>query len=454
MKLIMIENEGEVDILAFTLMGASSKRNSTDKIGFFGSGNKYAIANLLRRGIDFSIYSGINQIKVYTKQVTHREQTFDNIVFETDGVPFTTSLTTAMGPKWEPWYIIRELYCNAVDEGGVRMEILDDKDGQISYCGTPGKTRIFIELVDELYDVVNHWNGYFTNERRDLIEHMGPKEITMFENTPEVKLYHKYDEKFRIYRKGVLVYVGDEKSIFDYDLFTAEINEERILSNVYQAKRSIGKAVGGAASDKVIKKLVQGMDKNNRNNFASAETEMYVHYQIPHNKENWAKAVDGLIVVNGTRKESYADELKKPNTVLLDGNISYQLGQSDLGKVLGVPAKGLSHSFKECIVTEEHQGVLNKAFEFLVMADFDFGGIKIQPVNFDDYAIAGMADLEGNKIFIGQACFDKGLKFMVNCLMEEHSHIASRFGDETRAFQNYLLDKWLCEIEKRMEITL
>src|SRR6478672_7382653 len=117
MKSILIENNGEVDVLAFTLMGASSKREQEGKIGFFGSGNKYAIANLLRRGIAFKIFSGESEIAVTTENQTYREKEFKRIQFEKDGQVFPTSITTDMGPKWETWFIIRELYCNALDEG-------------------------------------------------------------------------------------------------------------------------------------------------------------------------------------------------------------------------------------------------------------------------------------------------------------------------------------------------
>lgn len=51
---LKIENEGTVPVEAFTLIGASSKRDDSSKIGMFGSGNKYALAYLLRNnyGID------------------------------------------------------------------------------------------------------------------------------------------------------------------------------------------------------------------------------------------------------------------------------------------------------------------------------------------------------------------------------------------------------------------
>ena len=58
---LKISNKGNIDINAFRLMGASTKRGS-DKIGFFGSGLKYGISTLLREGIGLRVFSGIEEI--------------------------------------------------------------------------------------------------------------------------------------------------------------------------------------------------------------------------------------------------------------------------------------------------------------------------------------------------------------------------------------------------------
>jgi hypothetical protein len=52
MNYLLIENKGEIDINALILMGGTTKREDESKIGFFGSGNKYAIALLLRERLN------------------------------------------------------------------------------------------------------------------------------------------------------------------------------------------------------------------------------------------------------------------------------------------------------------------------------------------------------------------------------------------------------------------
>jgi len=117
-------------------MGISSKRGDEEKIGFFGSGNKYSIALLLREKIPFKIFSGEKEVKFTTDTVMFRGQTYEQI--RINGEP--TSLTTSMGPDWEPWFAIREMYCNAVDEGGEKLVVR---------CRTPASNAL--SLVPRIY---------------------------------------------------------------------------------------------------------------------------------------------------------------------------------------------------------------------------------------------------------------------------------------------------------------
>ena len=116
MHYIMIENKGELDVSSLILLGASTKRADDSKIGFFGSGNKYAIATLIRLGVSFKIFSGNKEIAITTTGISFRGQTFEQI--HIDGQP--TSLTTDMGPQWDD----ETLYYN-----GYRCELPSDDDG-------------------------------------------------------------------------------------------------------------------------------------------------------------------------------------------------------------------------------------------------------------------------------------------------------------------------------------
>ena len=76
MKYILIENEGEIEINSFELIGASTKREDDTKIGFFGSGLKYSIAYMMRKNISFRVFSGRTELIFTTIPETLKDQSF------------------------------------------------------------------------------------------------------------------------------------------------------------------------------------------------------------------------------------------------------------------------------------------------------------------------------------------------------------------------------------------
>src|SRR5690606_23195208 len=113
------------DVNAFTLIGATTKRDDNTKIGLYGSGNKYAISALIRNNIDFRVFSGDNEIRFSTKETTFRDKNFSIITINGKD----TSLTTNMGGEdWDdPFAPIREIYSNALDEDeNASLSICDD----------------------------------------------------------------------------------------------------------------------------------------------------------------------------------------------------------------------------------------------------------------------------------------------------------------------------------------
>ena len=135
---IKIENKGEIDVNAFRLLGATNKRGNDEMIGYFGSGLKYAIATLLKHNIPFHVFSGLKEIKITTVRENFRGQDID--IIEINGVK--TSLTTDMGPSWKPWYAIREIYCNAIDEGEHVLHIAGKPEP------VKGSTIFYVKLIN------------------------------------------------------------------------------------------------------------------------------------------------------------------------------------------------------------------------------------------------------------------------------------------------------------------
>ena len=111
--MIVIENKGLVPLDAIRLMGVSVKQGS-NPIGYFGTGMKYAIAVLLRNGVDVKLRRGDHVYSFTLKEKDIRGQEFSVVYMDDEQLGFTTEL----GKNWQPWMAYRELVSNAMDEGG------------------------------------------------------------------------------------------------------------------------------------------------------------------------------------------------------------------------------------------------------------------------------------------------------------------------------------------------
>jgi len=211
MRKIIIRNNGLVTPEDIFYIGNSSKRGDKSKIGRFGSGWKYAIAWLMRNDCVPTIWSGLDEIKISTTSVVTNKSMFDAIYINDE----KTSLTTSMGPDWKGWMALRELYSNAIDEGGHEMKI--------EYGDIPpqeGKTTVIIPANGELMEVLDHFQKYFCYDRKASYGNEFGRVFVKAENKP-----------MAVFRKGINCW--DEhhwKTMIDFDFETIDINESRLTS--------------------------------------------------------------------------------------------------------------------------------------------------------------------------------------------------------------------------------
>ncbi len=115
-----------LDTTALTVFGAHSKPNSASPIGYFGTGLKYAMAVLVRHGIDVHMVIDGVDFKITQKKKEFRDTELPmlrmdkrkGINWRSIDLPFTTTL----GKNWELWQAFRELHSNTLDEGGRTYE--------------------------------------------------------------------------------------------------------------------------------------------------------------------------------------------------------------------------------------------------------------------------------------------------------------------------------------------
>src|SRR5690606_33754203 len=131
------------------------------KIGQWGSGLKYSIAYLLKNNIMFKVFIGTKEVKITTEVESISGQDFEIIYVDGE----KTSLTIKMGGQdWKPWTIIRELWCNALDQGGESRDVTTEPSGE------ENKTSFFVQITPDFQNVIDNWSSYFIHGVTPLFE--------------------------------------------------------------------------------------------------------------------------------------------------------------------------------------------------------------------------------------------------------------------------------------------
>ncbi len=430
MNWLKIVNAGEIAQEALFLLGASTKRGDDSKIGFFGSGNKYALAVLLRLGVPLRIFSGEREVLVDVSPVDFRGQVFGQI--SVDGQP--TSFTTSMGPTWEPWFAVREFICNALDEGGAKWEVVDDADGEeAGLSGEAGTTTVCVGLDrPELEDFIAHMDEYIREPGREAIVHLqaatyrGPCEIDVFEAPGGRKAF---------YRRGVLITAHDthDTAHFAYDFDKAEINESRIAASEWDLKLYVRFALAGCTDRAVVETVLRAQMEDDE----SLEA--------------------GLDFENTTLSETWCDVLKEYRGRIAPAGMRSFLAPEDAALLYFVPDglyEQLKIQFKDALdlrtessqhqtveLGEEDEAFLNDAIEDLGRLGYATTYAFV-PVQFRDETVGAETDSKESKIRLASK-FVRDLRGRGDAtklkavILEEIMHTQG-FSDGSRAFESEL----------------
>lgn len=195
------------------MMGISTKRDNKNLIGEYGTGVKYALAWMHRNKVDVQLWVDGNPVNMTWEPTEAGGMKFNTLVVEGK----TTSITDKMGEKWDGWMALRELYANAVDEGG-EMAVTDDYN---EFIGEGRTTWIIDDNVKGLADVMKQQDYYMTRGRE------------LFYEDERIKIYHP-DSRGRggFYVKGILVSTDEDNHPgYGYELKKLPylISEERLV---------------------------------------------------------------------------------------------------------------------------------------------------------------------------------------------------------------------------------
>ena len=432
MSYILIENKGEIDAEALILMGGSSKTQKQGFIGKWGSGWKYSIATLLRNNIDFKIFSGDRQIKIETQKVDFRGISLEKIIIDSR----ETSLTTNMGHDWFTWFAIREILSNSIDEGEHNIVMSTNDINSRS-----GYTRIYIEHNPEIQNVIDEWDNYFTSDRIDIIYEKGQDKI--FSNL------HK-EEFILMFRRGIRCYEGSTKSLYHYDLSKFEINESRVISNDYSAKKDITVFLNNCDNQTVILNILKNAAKGK---YYEGNLSWDIWMLPLRLSETWKTVIGNYRIIPYEMGGWFESESLKYPCYFVQLELAKRIKKSFPEIIVyGVLEDGEKTVLKhEIELDKRKQFLFNECNRFFNEAGYSVE-YPIKVVRFNDYDKLGLA--ENDTIYLSEKLFDMGKREIAITIIEENEHLKTGYKDETRTFQQHIFNLFISQMEERVAFFL
>jgi hypothetical protein len=330
---LMIQNPGVAPEAAFTLFGASNKKNhefdNPRLIGQFGSGNKHAMLTMLRFQISPIIYAGNLRMEFTTREEFvndgNREDRHDRVQVKYSGKTpegksrsATEDLSIVLNFGSKDWistdFAIREFVSNALDRAedenaykyirengthGVEEYIQNSKPWEnvtieivnsSQVRAKAGFTRIYIPLTQEVFNFYRNLGKWFLHFSEP--ELLGKSILkknnrNLGENSVAV-----------IYRRGVRVREvqnSNVPSLFDYNLENLQLDECRNVDD-YRVQSAAGYSIGNAEIDQLKMILLSYSEGNNvwEQGFHFHHMGWLSTQETNDRKEKWKKAFDAL----------------------------------------------------------------------------------------------------------------------------------------------------------------
>jgi hypothetical protein len=426
-----IQNNKTCPVDRFLVLGLTTSRDNDNAIGQFGSGSKHAVFTLLRAGLEVVIYPGQSEIRFKTKTKISGGHEYHQIYAIVDGEEQSMNVALDFGEldwKNEIDMAMRELVANAIDSSDSIYDVMISC-GDYTPSPCENKTTVFVkanqEVKDYIADLDNRFLQFDGNEYKE-------GQIITKENEDKVRFYHK----------GVFVRFGDTNSLFDYNFGDdIKIDESRNLDNV-----SMASAVAGylSKSSHHLYSILKILNSNK----SYYETELYsfsLERGARNNKEIWQAAwnrvfgpksvivhVSDGYIIDKARNKDY-------KCILIQNNSWY----SALVKAgIPTPMQVLEDVSKDGHEIIHPTSLLRSNFERVWdwFLQFDMNNDKLKPNLF-----MFRTQISGTKIKMGYR-EDDGIYINEECqtslrtIFHEISHYISDAGDETREFEQFLVD--------------
>lgn len=391
---IVFQNPGLVDLDAITTFGVNVK-DSDSPIGYFGTGFKYAIAVILRNGGRIDLYRGTRHFNFEAGSKTIRGKDFDVIWLFEHGEPGEDTqcrqlgFTTELGKNWEPWMAFRELYCNALDEGGRTTKL-------------EGPPEVFIG--DDYTTIIVNWDKFdevYANRQQYFLEKREPlargQEIEVVAHGPTRHCFYR----------GIRAHQCSPEYLYNFVyniLKSTQLTEDRTLA---YAPESIIRDfyLRDCENEELLTEALKAPKSTH---------EHRLNFDVP-----WIPASQTFLDV--TERLHSRRELTNDSAIV-------RLRKERAGAA-EPPALDL----------DDIDAIrLRKAIAFCRGLGYQVDAYPIIVTESLGRGILGEADMKSQKIFLAKEVFTMGTKQVAQTLLEEFIHLRYGLHDESRGMQEHL----------------
>ena len=443
---LLVQNPGEIPMWGIRLLGLSKK--SEEQIGQFGTGLKEAIALLARLDALPIIYIGETRM-VFEQQEQDGQQEI-GFVLDKDHGRFKAGEWSGMGlhpnfghRDWTfAWEALREIFCNAIDEGVDLMHYELTRETS----GVAGSTRIYIPAITQ----VKH--AFYTIDKK-LLALSSP---TVLHECATGKIFAKIGagEGAQIYHKGVWVGEIGKDSLYDYEIVQMSLTESRHIKSIDVVRREISYLLARAPSillEPILVGIVEKLDKINDGTdglpaeFREAINVYYIKSHVEGStvleKENQERWQDAWRVAHREKGVACLPTTQHYEKVKSKGFIPVFVPSYwyEILKAAGIPTPGDILSKDEF---ESLEIIERRTSGCPIWAKLKQHGIA----KTDQPTIHVFRTLTGNSlmgmcrngtIYINETIV--GSNEEADTLMHEYAHLLSGAADESKAFEMFLI---------------
>lgn len=405
-------------------MGGTTKSKNKYKIGQFGTGLKYTLSYLFRNNLDFHVFTGTNEIKITTEIENIEDDIFEIICIN----GHRTSITTKMGEDWQAWMIVRELWCNALDEGEATNEVTTDVTGKEGY------TTFYIQEDINIKMVIKEWTKYFMQDSQILWQDQN------------YRLYPSGNH-LCIYKQGVLVMENlEEKSLYNYDILDADINELREFRGT--PDREISNALINA-DKKVIEYVLENITDSVYE--GRMDWNWFVNFT-----DRWKEVIgEAKIITANTLSEleargSYPDRSR----LIILPTALYQPLAKQFDSISAVYTANDGGSFYEQF-SEDCENKIKQALAILETCNYPFHDqLQFKYGFFEDKRTQADINMKDKIIRVSNTLIQQPLFTFIAMLIEECEHFNTGFNDNTRAFQQHFINLYTRQLLASQQIEI